>query len=144
MKFINDYEFTLHYHPGKANVVTDALSRKRAHLSSITLKGLELLEIFCDLDLNLDSLSGKVECGMIIVDNKLMNEIKSLQATDEAIQGSQKLVETGKALEFEMGQDNILWCNKRICAPGNTELRKAILDEAHKSKLSIYPSTTKM
>ncbi|XP_073222472.1 uncharacterized protein [Cicer arietinum] len=140
MEFIKDYEFTLHYHPGKANVVVDALSRKRAHLSSITLKGLELLENFRDLDLNMDSLSGKVQCGMIIVYNKLMNEIKALQATNEGIQGRPKLVETGKAPEFEMGPDNTLWCNKRICVPDNAELRKTILDEAHKSKLSIHPA----
>ena len=28
MKYLEDYEFTLHYHPGKVNVVVDALSRK--------------------------------------------------------------------------------------------------------------------
>ena len=28
MEFLEDYEFTLHYHPDKANVVADALSRK--------------------------------------------------------------------------------------------------------------------
>ena len=28
MEFLEDYDFTLHYHPGKANVVVDALSRK--------------------------------------------------------------------------------------------------------------------
>ncbi|XP_073223383.1 uncharacterized protein [Cicer arietinum] len=143
MEFIKDYEFTLHYHPGKANVVADALSRKRAQLSSITLKGLELLENFRDLNLNMDSLSGKVQCGMTVVDNKLMNEIKVLQVTDEAIQGRRKLVETSKAPEFEMDPDNILWCNKRICVPDNAELRKTILDEAHKSKLSIHPGMKK-
>ena len=28
MEYLEDYDFTLHYHPGKANVVVDALSRK--------------------------------------------------------------------------------------------------------------------
>ena len=30
---MKDYDFTLQYHPGKANVVTDALSRKMMALS---------------------------------------------------------------------------------------------------------------
>ena len=28
MEFLEDYDFTLHYHPSKENVVADALSRK--------------------------------------------------------------------------------------------------------------------
>ena len=28
MEFLDDYDLTLNYHPGKANVVVDALSRK--------------------------------------------------------------------------------------------------------------------
>ena len=28
MEFLEDYDFILHYHPGKENVVADALSRK--------------------------------------------------------------------------------------------------------------------
>ena len=36
MEYVEDYDFTLHYHPGKANVVADALSRKsRGVLASI-------------------------------------------------------------------------------------------------------------
>ena len=36
MEFLEDYDFTLHYHPSKANVVADALSRKsRGALASI-------------------------------------------------------------------------------------------------------------
>ena len=36
MEFLEDYDFTLHYHPDKANVVVDALSRKsRGVLASI-------------------------------------------------------------------------------------------------------------
>ena len=37
MEFLEDYDFTLHYHPGKENVVADALSRKsRGALASIS------------------------------------------------------------------------------------------------------------
>ena len=28
MDYLEDYDFTLHYHPGKANVVVDALNHK--------------------------------------------------------------------------------------------------------------------
>ena len=28
MEFLEDYDFTLHYHPGKANIMVDALSQK--------------------------------------------------------------------------------------------------------------------
>ena len=36
MEFLEDYDFTLHYHHGKANVMADALSRKSwGALSSI-------------------------------------------------------------------------------------------------------------
>ena len=36
IEYLEDYDFTLHYHPGKANVVADALSRKsRGVLASV-------------------------------------------------------------------------------------------------------------
>ena len=36
MKYLEDYDLTLHYHPGKANMVVDALSRKlRGILASV-------------------------------------------------------------------------------------------------------------
>ena len=36
MKFLEDYDSTLHYHPSKENVVADALSQKsRGALASI-------------------------------------------------------------------------------------------------------------
>ena len=35
MEYIEDYDFTLHYHPGKANVVADALSRKSQEVLAI-------------------------------------------------------------------------------------------------------------
>ena len=45
MEFLEDYNFTLHYHPGKANVVLDVLSRKsREVLASIASREWQILE----------------------------------------------------------------------------------------------------
>jgi len=44
MEYLKDYDFELLYHPGKANVVADALSRKRFHMSAMMMKELELIE----------------------------------------------------------------------------------------------------
>ena len=45
LEFIEDYDFTLHYHPGKAIVVADALSRKsRGALASIASREWRMLE----------------------------------------------------------------------------------------------------
>ena len=45
MGFLEDYDFTLHYHPGKANTVADALSRKsREALASIASREWQMIE----------------------------------------------------------------------------------------------------
>ena len=45
MEYLDDYDFTLHYHPGKANVVADALSRKsRGVLASVASREWQMLE----------------------------------------------------------------------------------------------------
>ena len=45
MEYLDDYDFTLHYHPGKVNVVVDALSRKsRGVLASVASQEWQMLK----------------------------------------------------------------------------------------------------
>ena len=45
MEYLEDYDFTLHYHRGKANVVADALSQKsQGLLASVASREWQILE----------------------------------------------------------------------------------------------------
>ena len=45
MKYLEDYDFTLHYHPVKANVVADALNRKSLGvLASVAFREWQMLK----------------------------------------------------------------------------------------------------
>ena len=53
IEFLKDYEFDLNYHPNKANVVVDALSKKSLNASWMMIKEIELVESFRDLNLGI-------------------------------------------------------------------------------------------
>nr|KYP46226.1 Transposon Ty3-I Gag-Pol polyprotein [Cajanus cajan] len=117
MEFLKDYDFELHYHPGKPNVVPDALSRKSLHIFSLMIHEMNLIENFRD---------------------EFVNYV------DEFIQKKKKLLGQKGSEKFNIYQKGVMRFNDRICVPNDSEIKKIILGEAHKSKLSIHPGTTKM
>ena len=110
MEFLKDYEFTLQYHPRKANVVADALSRKAIHMPSLIIKEMELLEKFCDLSLDFRTSPKKLSFGMVTISNDLMREIQEKQMRDAEPMEKRRWIILGKAPNFEVGSDDILRC----------------------------------
>jgi len=53
-------------------------------------------------------------------------------------------VNQGKGADFRLDQNGVLMFRDRVCVPNVPELKKRILDEGHRSSLSIHLGATKM
>ena len=97
---IKDYELEIHYHPGKANVVVDALSQKSYvnMLLAIELP-LELLVEFEHLNLGFVA---NTQGTALEVKPTLEQDIRRGQKTDEKIQEFARLIKEDKAPGFHL------------------------------------------
>jgi hypothetical protein len=132
----------IHYHPGKANVVADALSRK-ASCHCLTMKA---------SDISLCQEMEKLNLGMIQhgtlnhlkLESVLLQRIIDVQRNNEGMKHVHEKIKAGKANCFREDDQGIVWFNNRIVVPKNDEVRQQILDEAHLSHYSIHPESTKI
>ena len=79
MEFLKGYEFELNYHPSKANVVADALSRKSLNVCWMMIKEIELMESFRDLNLGIFVTSRSIQLDQIKVTSDFRGPIQQVQ-----------------------------------------------------------------
>jgi hypothetical protein len=142
LELIKDYDLDIQYHPGKANVVADALSRKsQANMLVARLMPQELCWEMAQLNLGIAAQS---ESMTLEIESTLEQEIRKGQLNEEKIKEYKKLIELGKVPEFRKDEQGTIWFKNRICVPEIKHLRETILKEAHDSAFSIHPGSTKM
>jgi hypothetical protein len=139
---IKDYDLEIHYHPGKENLVADALSRKE-HVHSAIVSQLpdEIVEDFRRLNLRIVT---HIEGVTIDVEPTLEQEICKGWTGDARIQEIKDLITEGRGPEFTKDEQGTVWFKDRICVPEIDNLHETILKEAHDSDYSIHPGSTKM
>jgi hypothetical protein len=144
LELIKDYDLEVHYHPGKANVVADALSRKaQCNCVIMDSKIATLCDELCKLNIEVVSLG---TLSYISVEPTLQEQIVMAQIGDKGVQVIKEMIEqkVDKYKCFRQDSKGILWFGDRLVVPKNPELRKKILDEAHLSKFSMHPDSNKM
>jgi polyhydroxyalkanoate synthesis regulator phasin len=98
LELIKDYNLKIQYHPGKANALADALSRK-GQVNNITTH-LMSQELCLEMEqLNLGMLN-KMEATIMEVESTLEEEIHKGQETDEKIKEIKTQISLGKAPDF--------------------------------------------
>ncbi|GJX21502.1 reverse transcriptase domain-containing protein [Tanacetum coccineum] len=120
LELLSDYDCELRYHPGKANVVADALSRK------CRPKPLRVRALVMTIGLNLPA--------------RILNA--QVEARKEENYGTEDLL--GMIKKLEPRADGTLCLKNRSWIPLFGDLRALIMHESHKSKYSIHPGSDKM
>ncbi|WVZ48739.1 hypothetical protein U9M48_000158 [Paspalum notatum var. saurae] len=142
LELIKDYDLEIHYHPGKANVVADALSRKSYVDMAVAFQmPLELCAEFESLKLGFVH---HTTVATFEAEPTLEQEIRNHQKTDEKIQEIRELIKLSKAPHFCEDEQGTVWYKNRICVPDVDSIKKLILSEAHDTAYSIHPGNTKM
>ena len=147
MEFLASYDFEIAYTPGKGNVVADALSRKRLSLSPLFVErqSLEFISTF-DFRPSIDFVPGLL--ASLEVRPMILGWIGEAQRDDpQLVELVEKLIrgESSSHLSrYTINDKGRLRRDGRLCVPQDENLRKTILDDAHRSKMTIHPGGYKM
>ncbi|KAG8496899.1 hypothetical protein CXB51_008077 [Gossypium anomalum] len=131
LELLKDYELVIDYHQGKANVVADALS----HKSLFTLRA---------MNVHLSVSSDNMLVAELKVKPLLIHQICESQKVDYELVAKRAECTSNVELEFQLDDNDCLRFRSRLCVPRNSELISMNLSEAHSSRMSIHPGSTKM
>ncbi|GKB27609.1 putative reverse transcriptase domain-containing protein [Tanacetum coccineum] len=132
LELLSDYDCEIRYHPGKANVVADALSRKE-RIKPLRVRALVMT---IGLDLPKQILEAQTEA-------RKPENLKSEDVRGMLIENSKDPKKPRKE-KLEPRADGTLCLNNRSWLPCYGDLRTLIMHESHKSKYSVHPGSDKM
>lgn len=135
-EILADYNFVIHYRPGKQNGAADALSRRdrpfREGGEDFSKTAMTLLEPIKF------SLNAMTQVPLQLETDEILNAIMNGVPQDTDLGPMFKLLKENPERQdlpgdYELSSDNILFLDGRICVPNDSSIKKRILEECHDS-----------
>ncbi|GJV55979.1 putative reverse transcriptase domain-containing protein [Tanacetum coccineum] len=126
LELLSDYDCNIRYHPRKANVVADALSRKER------IEPLRVRALVMTIGLNLPKRILQAQIEALKPENLEKEDVGGMIRKDIPKK------------KLKPRADGTLCLHGRSWLPCYGDLRSMIMHESHKSKYSIHPSSEKM
>ncbi|WMV25474.1 hypothetical protein MTR67_018859 [Solanum verrucosum] len=148
LELLKDYDMSVLYHSGKANVVVDALSRLSmgsvAHIvddRKELVRDVQLLARLCV------QLVDPTKGGVMVhngSESSFVEDLEAKKGLDLTLVELKEMMVKKSVEDFSQGGDGVLRYQGRLCVPNVDDLREKFLLEAHSSRYSIHPGATKM